>query len=187
MEPFGYLSVLISIILGLALTRLLTGAGQLIRSRERVRFYAPTAIWMAVLFIVIVQSWWTMFSLRSHIDWTIVQFSIVLMHPTLLYLLVELIVPDASAEGVFDLKPNYFRQAPVFFASVIAVIAFSLLRPVALYGALADPLDVAIQLVFALLSAVAIFWRNGAYHWSLAPLFALFEVFYVAALFVELR
>jgi len=38
-EPFSHLSVLLSIILGLAITQVLQGLGRLIQARHRVRFY----------------------------------------------------------------------------------------------------------------------------------------------------
>ncbi len=187
MDAFGYLSVLISIILGLALTQLLTGAGRLIRFRDRVKFYAPTAIWMGFLFLMIVQSWWAMFTLRFNEEWTFLEFATVLAQPTLIYLLVELIVPDTEGAGPIDVKANYFRQAPVFFSVALLVILVSLVRPPLLIGRLAEPLDVATQLVWVVLAGVAIFWRNPAYHLLLTPVMALLAVAYVSVLFLALR
>jgi hypothetical protein len=40
-DPFSYLSVLISIILGLGITQLLTGLGRLLQARAGTRLYAP--------------------------------------------------------------------------------------------------------------------------------------------------
>ena len=45
MDAFSYLSVLISIVLGLGVTQLLTGFGRLIEARDRVRSYGPVLIW----------------------------------------------------------------------------------------------------------------------------------------------
>ena len=42
MDPFSYLSVLISIILGLGITQLVTGLGRLIQARARIKFYAKS-------------------------------------------------------------------------------------------------------------------------------------------------
>ena len=187
MEEFDYLSVLISIILGLALTQLLTGAGRLIRFRDRVKFYAPTPIWMGFLFLMIVQSWWAMFVLRFNDEWTFVEFAVVLAQPTLIYLMVELIIPDTDGPGPIDLKANYFRQAPVFFSVAIVLIAVSLARPVIMVGALAEPLDVGTQLVWIALAGTAIFWRNQTYHQALAPTMAILAIVYVSVLFLALR
>src|SRR6478672_4069223 len=67
MDPFSYLSVLISIILGLGITQLVTGLGRLIQARGRIKFYAPTIAWVGLLLIIHVQTWWAMFGLRSQV------------------------------------------------------------------------------------------------------------------------
>ncbi len=187
MDAFGYLSVLLSIVLGLALTQLLTAAGRLIKARDRVAFYAPTAIWMGVLFAVIVQSWWTMFGLREHQGWTMVDFLVVLAHPTLLYVIVELISPDVAAEGPIRLRDAYFRHVPLFFGATMLLVAISFARPLVLHGELSDPLDVGFHVVIFALALVAALWRNPRYHALLAPAMAVGEVVYIAALFLELR
>jgi len=70
MDEFSYLSVLLSIILGLAVTEVLQGFRRLLQSRARVRLYWPTITWAFLLFVIYVQSWWAMFGLREHHDWT---------------------------------------------------------------------------------------------------------------------
>ena len=70
MDPFSYLSVLISIILGLGITQLVTGLGRLIQARARIKFYAPTIAWVGLLLIIHVQTWWAMFGLRSQLQCT---------------------------------------------------------------------------------------------------------------------
>src|SRR2546430_11876759 len=50
-----YLSVLLSIILGLGLTQVLTAVGRLVRHRDRVRPDWLPLLWAAVLLVVYVQ------------------------------------------------------------------------------------------------------------------------------------
>jgi len=45
MESFNYLSVLLSIILGLAITQVLLGFRGLILTRAKLKLYLPTVIW----------------------------------------------------------------------------------------------------------------------------------------------
>jgi len=51
---FSYLSVLLSIILGLGLTQILTASGRPIRHRERVRADWLPLLWAAVPLVVYV-------------------------------------------------------------------------------------------------------------------------------------
>ncbi len=187
MTAFDYLSVLLSIVLGLALTQLLTGTARLIKARDRVRPYSPPIIWMAVLFVVIVQSWWTMFGLREQSDWTILSFLVVMAHPVILFLMVELLVPEIDLQNEIDLRSAYERQAPLFFTAILMLLTASLLRPVVLNGRLAEALDVIMQGAFFASAAIAIFWRSSLYHRVLAPLTALLVVAYIVLLFLDLR
>ena len=51
MTHFEYLSVLVSIIIGLGLSHLLSSAARLIQIRHRTRLYPPTLIWMGILVV----------------------------------------------------------------------------------------------------------------------------------------
>ena len=69
MDPFSYLSVLISIVIGLGLSHLLAGAARLVRHRAAVHPYAPVLLLLAMLFLLHVQQWWTVFDLRRVTRW----------------------------------------------------------------------------------------------------------------------
>jgi hypothetical protein len=58
MDPFSYLSGLISIILALGMTRVLTGVGEMLQARSRRRLYWVHAVWVANLFVYLVIAWW---------------------------------------------------------------------------------------------------------------------------------
>ena len=109
-DAFSYLSVLLSIILGLGLTQLLTAFGRLIRHRDRVRPDWLPLLWAAVLVVVYVQVWWAMFGLRSVRDWTFVAFLTVLAQTMTLYMMAALIVPEAVDDTGVDLAAHYDRN-----------------------------------------------------------------------------
>jgi hypothetical protein len=56
MDDFSYLSVLISIVLGLGITNLLAGFAALVRNRGRVKIYWPMPMWMITLFLIHIQT-----------------------------------------------------------------------------------------------------------------------------------
>jgi hypothetical protein len=53
MDEFSYLSVLISVILGLAVTQILKGFRGILLSRARIRIYWPVIAWAALLLLVL--------------------------------------------------------------------------------------------------------------------------------------
>ena len=74
MSEFEYLSVLISIVVGLGISHLLAGVARLIRRRDEVRFYLPSLLWMGALFLAFIQIWWAIFGSRAMESWTFVGF-----------------------------------------------------------------------------------------------------------------
>ncbi|MGN6147102.1 MAG: hypothetical protein ACTHPD_01035, partial [Rhizomicrobium sp.] len=87
MTAFDYLSVLLSIVLGLSITQLLGGFAGMVRYRARTVFYWPLPLQMLALFLINVQSWWAMFGMRHLRDWTFFGFFIVLLQVTFTYLM----------------------------------------------------------------------------------------------------
>ncbi|MDJ0792774.1 MAG: hypothetical protein QNI98_00930 [Woeseiaceae bacterium] len=57
MGVFEYLGVLISVIMGLGVTHLATGASKLIHNRDSVKFYLPHALWTVnvLIFILLIR------------------------------------------------------------------------------------------------------------------------------------
>src|SRR5438046_2602424 len=115
MDAFSYLSVLISIILGLAITQILQGARGVVIGRREVSNYWPVLVWAGLLLLINVQSWWAMYGLRQLQNWTFVQFSVVLLQSILLYMLAALVLPDIRPGERSDLKTHYFEQHRWFF------------------------------------------------------------------------
>src|SRR3981081_703269 len=111
MDEFGYLAVILSIILGLSVTQLLQGLSQVINARDRVRIYWPAIGWALLLLFVDFQAWWSMLGYRGRHAWTFLQFAVLLLETILLYLLAALALPTAFGEGIVDLRVTYFRHA----------------------------------------------------------------------------
>jgi hypothetical protein len=186
-DEFGYLSVLISIILGLGITQLLTGLGRLINSRARVRWYWPTVAWAGFLLIIHIQTWWAMFGLRNHQGWSFLAFLVVLLQPILLYLLSALVFPDMTGQAAeVDLRANYYAHARWFFGLAMTVVVVSLLKDIVLNGSLPERLNTAIQLLFFVLGAGAVITQREWYHKLLIPFNVLLYGVYIVVLFARL-
>jgi hypothetical protein len=170
LSQFNYLSVLISIIIGLAIAQILTGLGRLIQARTRVAFYWPSAAWAVLLLAVCVQSWWSLFRLRADADWTFFAFLVVVSHPVGLFLVCSLVLPDPgefAGPRPVDLKANYFDHRRWFFGLMIAVSAARLLRPVVVADQPLTALDIGAQLTIMFAAAVAAITRRDWLHKAL--------------------
>jgi len=110
-DPFSYLSVLISIVLALGMTRVLAGVGEMLQARSRRRVYWVHAIWIVNLFLYLVIAWWIFYRWRNQEPWTIYLFVFVLISPTILYLASLLLFPSESAfdeQYDINIKGAYF-------------------------------------------------------------------------------
>lgn len=58
MTPFEYVSVLISLILGLGLSLILTDAARLIKRWSKISLFGPYLIWIALVYILRIHEWW---------------------------------------------------------------------------------------------------------------------------------
>ena len=187
MDSFSYLSVLISIVLGLGAANLLTGLARIVQMRARVTMYWPTIVWALTLLVIHIQTWWTMFGLRFVQTWDFVSFSITLLQPILLFFLSALIMPDFDRDEALDLKRNYFTHARWFFAIFVALLFASLARTYALSGRLPQQADLAFH-VFFLATAIAMtVFRSEILHKANAVLAAVTMLAYIALLFMRLR
>ena len=135
MDAFSYLSVLLSIILGLAITQVLQGYRALLLARHRVTLYWPTLIWSGLILLLAVQNWWASFGLADRPSWTFDAFGAILMPVVLLYMLAGLVLPDMPAGESVDLRAHYFRERRPFFAFAQAVVLASLAKDIILDGA----------------------------------------------------
>jgi hypothetical protein len=125
MGAFEYLSVLISIILALGMTRVLAGVGEMLQARSLRRLYWVHIIWIINLFLYLVVAWWIFYRWRNQQPWTFLLFVFVLISPTILYLASILLFPRESDADVFiDYKTHFYANHRAFF------ILFGLFTPV---------------------------------------------------------
>jgi hypothetical protein len=143
MDEFSYLSVLLSVILGLAVAQILTGFRGILLSRARIRIYWPVIAWAILILLACFQSWWAMFRMRARHDWTFPQFGIVLLQTIVTYMLAGLVLPDLFGESVVDLKENFYAHRRWFFAFGFVAVAVSVIKEVILDGRLPLPANLA--------------------------------------------
>lgn len=187
MDEWGFLSVIVSIILGLSITELLQGLSELINERERVRVYSPVIGWSVLLLIIDVQAWWAMFDYRNRHHWTFLQFATVLVEVILLYLLAALALPNFSGPGVIDLRANYFKHKTWFFGFIVLVLLDSLLKTFVLSAGLPGNLDLGFHIIWITTAFIAIVTDSDWYQKALLYFTSALILTYIALLFANLK
>lgn len=103
MTQHEYVFVAISIILGLAITRLLHNVGLLIRAHHDVEFHWSTAIWGICVMIYCLQFWWVGWGLRGLDEWSFNSFAILTAGAIFLYGAAEMTLPVPDSKGHLNL------------------------------------------------------------------------------------
>jgi hypothetical protein len=186
MDNFSYLSVLVSIVLGLGITNLLLAVATLVRNRSRLRMYWPAPVWITTLFLIHVQTWWAMFGLREVASWSFAAFLIVLLQPVALFLMAAVISPQVPPAGVTDLRSQYFSEARWFFGTLAGALIISLAKDVVLYGKLPELPNLVAHAVFIAAALAGAVSRSDLVHKILAPLGLVLFGGYIALLFTRL-
>ncbi|MDP3173228.1 MAG: hypothetical protein Q8M88_02190 [Phenylobacterium sp.] len=184
-DAFNYLAVLFSIIIGLAVTEILQGFRRLLLTRNRVRLYAPAVIWAFTLLLSLSQTWWAMFGLRHHDEWTFGMYAAVLLQTVILYMVAALALPDQPDGGEAEMRATYYEHARPLFSLMAAAAAASLLKEWVTEGGV-TPTNLVFHLAFICATVLAAVTRRAWYHQFLAPAAALFYGLYVVVLFNKL-
>jgi hypothetical protein len=102
--PFEHRSVLISIVLGLGMAHLLWSVHRIVQTRDRLKLYWLTILWVAVIFVAQVE-WWANYSLQNQVtDWTFFYFLFVLASPATLDPAAAFVSPDVEQGQQYDLR-----------------------------------------------------------------------------------
>ena len=118
MGLFEFLMVLVSVVIGLGLTEILSGAANLLRARDTVRFHWFHVLFQLGVFFALLQQWWEFWDMEGMGEISYFAVLAILAPPVFLFLIANLLYPS-SPEGA-DLEEYYYRQAPLLWGLVIA-------------------------------------------------------------------
>jgi hypothetical protein len=114
MTQHEYVFIAISIILGLALTRLLHTAAGLIRAYKRVTFHWATALWGIVIMLFILQLRWVGWELRTVTDWSIIDFFVLVIGSIFVYGAADLALPTEDYDTSSDRELVFLSHSRSF-------------------------------------------------------------------------
>lgn len=173
MDAFGYVSVIISVVIGLGLSHILKGAVELFKARRMVRFYWVHLVWVALTFVGHIFLWWTMWNLRLIREWNFFSFLLLLLAPVLLYVAAAFLVPKVEPEARIDLREYFYENCPAFFVASAAFTGVLSVENWLLTGHLSPPLVTAIFALWFTLLCVSAVVKSVRYHAAVAVLFGL--------------
>jgi len=120
LSHFEYISVAVSLIYSLILARLLGALPAALRPGAR---YWVHTLWVVILLIATVDSWWDIWSYRE-VDWSPVTFVSLLGIPSIIYLRATVLLGEQPREVASWRAHYYDSRRPFFLLQFVGALNF---------------------------------------------------------------
>lgn len=170
MTPFEYLSVFVSVVLGLAVVHLLSGIALLLDTRVRAKTDWLHHVWTANVLVTTVFVWWFNFHLTRVEVWTLPHFLNLVAYALVLYLMSGLLFP-VRGEEVTDFRVHFEANRARFFTICLAFQLVDFLDAAFDRHALGGdwmPVQLVLIVLFSAGFLGGILTKNRIYHGALA-------------------
>lgn len=184
-ELYLHIRVLVGVVLGLGLTRILSGLARMVEHPGRNPVSATHLLWVAVILLSIIHFWWWEFALISLGAWRFELFVFLLLYAFLWFVLACLLFPGDLAEH--DTYEAYFLSRRRWFFGLFAATFAADLIDTAIKGA--DhfralgpeyPARIAAGIV---LCAIAAWTGNRRFHLLFAALYLAYDLSWILRLY----
>jgi hypothetical protein len=189
MSTFEYVSVLSSVVVGLAVVHLLQGLGNLIQHPGRNKIYWVHLVWVFFVFFAAIFWWWFEFALASVEIWDLKLYLFVLAYAVVIYLMSALLFPG-DLEGYAGFEDYFYRRRGWIFGCIamyfLVDFADTWLKGPEYVAALGlqYPIGITVQIV---LCGTGIYTRNRWFHGAYAIFSAVTVVGWAFANYATLR
>jgi hypothetical protein len=162
MSPFEFVSIIVSIILGLGVTNLLAGAGRAFYRRRQNPLDDVHIVLTAATLLVLILNWWVLFSWNTEAHWTFDKFLVLILWTISLYMLTVFLYPPDLSEAE-EHRDRFGRNRVGYYSALIALCLLDVLQT-GMRGDLFHPIwYLPFVGQFALLGAGGLIFRRRGY------------------------
>ncbi len=179
MGSFEYLSVFLSILLGLAATHLVVGTVSIIQERGTTKVYWVHLLWVANGVAYITQTWWFFHIWDGLESWTMPIFYLLFCYTLVLTAFVGLLFPIHGS--VTDYRAYYYQNYKWFFGLQFLWVCLDVVEVTAKASSGLRPIPgdyFPLTMPILLLVLAAIFVKSPKYHAFLALAVFAYQVVY---------
>lgn len=184
-ELYLHIRVIISIVLGIAITRILAGLARFVQHPGKLKVYPVHLIWAFTVLIASIHFWWWEFGLTAVQVWRFELFLFVLFYAFLFALMANILFPDNLDE--YDGYRDYFLSRRGWFFGLLILSLITDIFDTEIKGrayvarfGLEYPLRIAAMIV---LSGIAIRTRNARYQLGFAILYLVYYVSWIVRVY----
>jgi hypothetical protein len=185
LTTFEYLSVFISIVIGLGVVRVLGGVAKLL-DRQESKAYWVHSTWVGYFIFWLPWFWWFEFDWRLQTTWTFPVFFFVVIFAMLFYLAVAVLVPTREADYK-DLESYFYRVRPRFFVLLTLIYIADVIDAVLKPGNLEDvgPTYGPVMAIYIVGSVVASLTEHRLFHQIWVVVVGLMLVFFSLGIYAD--
>lgn len=184
-EVFVHLRIIIGMVLGLSLTRLVTGLTRFVQHPRRDQIYPVHIGWVLFLLLSIIHFWWYEFALSTIRQWTFPVYFFLILYASLFVALASLLFPDRMDD--YKGFEDYFQSRGRWFYSLLALLfAFdvvdTLIKGEAYFRSLGLEYPLR-QAIFAICAVIAVFLPSRRFQAAFVFIGLVYQVWWIIRLY----
>jgi hypothetical protein len=126
-SAFEYVTILVSIILGLGITKILSSLAELLYDFRKVKFFWVHTIWVILILYIHIQEWFILYELKGYPAWKLPVFLFVILYPITLFLAASMLFPVINKDEAVDLKVFFLKSYKALYFLFLICIVLSLI------------------------------------------------------------
>lgn len=161
-----HIRTILGVVMGLSLTRLLTGLARLVQNPNSQRIYLVHLGWVLFLFAAVIHFWWFEFALGRVARWTFEFYLFEICYAALFFFICTILFPDHTEEHD-DIAEYFHSRQKWFFGLLAALFTIDVIDTLWKGEAHFHTLGLAYPLrqsIMASLFLVAMFVQNRVFH-----------------------
>lgn len=187
-ELFTHVRMITSMVMGLAVARLISGLMRFLQHPGREPVSAPHLLWVGFVLLSIIHFWWFEIALAHTVHWSFGTYLSLLAYAGTFVALASILFPDNTGE--YDGLADYFRQRRAAFYLLLLVflgldVVDTLIKGHAYYAEHYGWYYPPRQALLTAGTVLALAWRNPRYQTAFPALALAFQVAWIASLFAR--
>ncbi|RUU29314.1 hypothetical protein [Mesorhizobium sp. M6A.T.Ce.TU.016.01.1.1] len=117
-DIFPHIRIILGMVIGLGVTRLLSGVARIVQHPGQYRLYSVHLAWVASVLLMLVHFWWWEFGLFQIETWTFGKYLFIIFYAVTLFLLCALLFPDSMLD--YTSYEDFFYSRRAWFFGLLA-------------------------------------------------------------------
>ncbi|RWB28119.1 MAG: hypothetical protein EOQ42_28280 [Mesorhizobium sp.] len=117
-DIFPHIRIVMGMVIGLGVTRLLSGLARIVQHPGQYRLYPVHLAWVVSVLLMLVHFWWWEFGLFQIETWTFGKYLFIIFYAVTLFLLCALLFPDSMLD--YTSYEDFFYSRRAWFFGLLA-------------------------------------------------------------------